>query len=203
LRNPDDNDADAPPVDYVKRVNLVLDHVMRHLDGPLRLEELARVAGFSPFHFHRVFGALMGEPLGQFVKRLRLDRALQLMAHARTRGERPRLTEIALACGFASSSDFTRAFKQRHGVPPSAFDLASWRREHRAELVSGADGHRHLLERRPPRDNSDGFVAELRDLPARTVAYIRVLDPYRGDGVREAARRLLAFAEARGLADGQ
>jgi AraC family transcriptional regulator len=203
LRNPDDNDADAPPVDYVKRVNLVLDHVMRHLDGPLRLEELARVAGFSPFHFHRVFGALMGEPLGQFVKRLRLDRALQLMAHAGTRSQRPRLTEIALACGFASSSDFTRAFKQRHGVPPSAFDLASWRREHRDELESVADGHRHLLERLPPRDNPDGFVAELRDLPARTVAYIRVLDPYRGDGVLGAARRLLAWAEERGLADGQ
>ncbi len=203
LRNPE-NDADAPPVDYIERVNLVLDHVLRHLDGPLRLEELARVAGFSPFHFHRVFAALMGEPLGQFVKRVRLDRALQLMSHAETRGDRPALTEIALDCGFASSSDFSRAFRQRHGVPPSVFDVATWRRAHRDELASLADAeHRHLLQRLPPRANPDGFVAELRDLPARTVAYIRVLDPYRGDGVLEAARRLVAWAEERGLADGQ
>jgi AraC family transcriptional regulator len=126
------------------------------------------------------------------------------MSHAETRGERPPLTEIALACGFASSSDFSRAFKQRHGVPPSVFDIATWRRAHRDELTSLADAeHRHLLERLPSRENPDGFVAELRDLPARTVAYIRVLDPYRGDGVLEAARRLLAWAEERGLADGQ
>jgi AraC family transcriptional regulator len=203
LRNPG-HDAAAPPVDYVARVNLVLDHVLRHLDGALRLPDLARVAGFSPFHFHRVFGALMGEPLGQFIKRVRLERALQLMSLAETRGERPPLTEIALACGFASSSDFSRAFKQRHGVPPSVFDIATWRRVHRDELESLADAaHRHRLQRLPPGENPDGFTTELRDLPARTVAYIRVLDPYRGDGVREAARRLEAWAEARGLADGQ
>lgn len=197
------NDAAAQPVDYVARVNLVLDHVVRHFDGPLRLEELAGVAGFSPFHFHRIFGALMGAPLGQFVRRVRLDRALQLMSLAETRGERPSLTGIALACGFASSSDFSRAFRQRHGVPPSVFDVAIWRRAHRDELEALADaGHRHRLQRLPPGENPDGFVAELVDLPARTVAYIRVLDPYRGDGVLQAARRLETWAEARGLADG-
>jgi AraC family transcriptional regulator len=203
LRNPG-KDAAAPPVDYVERVNPVLDHVVRHLDRPLRLPDLAQVAGFSPFHFHRVFAALMGEPLGQFVKRVRLDRALQLMLHADTRGERARLTDIALACGFASSSDFSRAFKQRHGVPPSVFDIATWRRAHRDELLSLADAaHCHRLQHLPPGENPDGFTVELRDLPAREVAYVRVLDPYRGDGVAQAVRRLEAWAEARGLADGQ
>ena len=201
MRNPSEPDAE-PSVDYVARVNLVLDHVVRHLDEPLRLEDLARVAGFSPFHFHRVFQALMGEPLGQFVRRVRLDRALQLMALAADRGERPRLTDVALACGFASSSDFSRAFKQRHGVPPSAFDITTWRQAHRGALEALAGDDRHRLARLPPGSNPDGFEVELVDLPARTVAYIRVLDPYRGDGVSGAVRRLEAWAEARGLADG-
>ncbi|MFM9577939.1 AraC family transcriptional regulator, partial [Streptomyces turgidiscabies] len=86
----------------------VLDHVHDHLSEPLPLERLARLAHFSPFHFHRVFRALVGEPVHAFVLRLRLQRALFRMEH----GPAGTLTQIALACGFASSSDFSRAFKQ-------------------------------------------------------------------------------------------
>ena len=79
-------------------------------------------------------------------------------------------------------------------------------REHnRAELqaVSSAPEDRHLLDRLPAGENSDGFEIQLRELPARTVAYIRVVDPFVGRRVIEAAEDLIAWAEARGLADGQ
>jgi AraC family transcriptional regulator len=182
-------------------VNRAIDCIVTQLDQPLRLEEVSRVAGFSPYHFHRVFAALMGETPGQFVKRVRLERALSLMSHAPRRS----LTDIALACGFASSSDFSRSFKQRYGVPPSRFDLAAWREERREGVhatVREVDDSVHLA-RLPAGENPDGFEVLLRDLPARTVAYVRVLDPYRGTGVIEAAERLVAWAEARGLADAQ
>jgi AraC-like DNA-binding protein len=68
---------------YVERVNLAIDHVVSHLAEPLRLEDVSRAALLSPFHFHRVFQALVGVTLAEFVKRLRLERALFLMAHAR------------------------------------------------------------------------------------------------------------------------
>ena len=100
---------------YVERVNLAIDHVVSHLGEPLRLADVARAALLSPFHFHRVFQALVGETLAEFVKRLRLERALVTMAHA----PRSSLTTIALACGFSSSSDFSRCFKQRFGRPPA------------------------------------------------------------------------------------
>ena len=79
----------------------------------------AAAAGFSSFHFHRVFKSLLGETLNQFVKRLRLERALYLMSHAPNRS----LTDVALGCGFSSSSDFSRSFKQCYGAAPSVFDL--------------------------------------------------------------------------------
>lgn len=186
---------------YVDRVNHAIDAIVTGLDQPLRLEELARTAGFSPYHFHRIFAALMGETLGQFVKRLRLERALSTMARA---PRRP-LTEVALACGFASSSDFSRSFKQRYGVPPSRFDLAAWREQNREgveETVRDA-GVCARLDKLPVGSNPDGFEVQLRELPARTVAYIRVLDPYRGTGVVDATERLIAWADQRGLADGQ
>jgi AraC family transcriptional regulator len=178
-----------------------MDHIVGHLDEPLRLGDLARVALLSPFHFHRVFQALIGATPADFVQRLRLEKALGLLAQPRP----PSLTGIALACGFSSSSDFSRCFKRRFGVPPSSFDLAAWRRAHGAELeaiVEQGSAPRRV-ERLPPRHNPDAFRVRIRELPARTVAYIRVDRPYQGDRAMKAVGRLLAWAERNGLADGQ
>jgi AraC family transcriptional regulator len=188
-------------VDYVERVNRAIDHIVRNLAQPLTLEEVSKAACFSPFHFHRVFKGLIGETLKQFVKRQRLERALYLMSHAPKRS----LTDIALDCGFSSSSDFSRSFKQRFGSSPSAFDLESFRDARRNEFErahadpSGAT----YLPRLPAGANPDGFEVRLRDLPARTVAYIRVLDPFREGVAIAAVHRLMAWATERGLQDGQ
>ena len=61
----------------------------------------------------------------------------------------------------------------------------------------------HRIESLPANENPDRFAVVLRDLPARRVVYIRVHRPYEGDAVPKATTRLLAWAEARGLADGQ
>jgi AraC family transcriptional regulator len=186
---------------YIERVNLAIDHVLNHLHEPLRLRDLSRAARLSPFHFHRVFQALVGTTPAEFVKRLRLEMALGLMARSRARS----LTSVALDCGFSSSSDFSRCFKQRFGVPPSAFDLSAWRKARGDELeatVEQAALGPHL-KRLPPRHNPDKFSVRIRDISARTVAYIRVSRPYQGDAVRRASHRLVAWAERRGLANGK
>jgi AraC family transcriptional regulator len=186
---------------YIERVNLAIDHVVNHLHEPLRLRDLARAARLSPFHFHRVFQALVGATPAEFVKRLRLEMALGLMARPRA----PALTSIALLCGFSSSSDFSRCFKQRFGVPPSAFDIKAWRRIRGDELEATVeqDAQRPRLERLPPRHNPDKFHVRIRDIAARSVAYICVSKPYQGDGVVKATERLVAWAVRHGLADGQ
>jgi AraC family transcriptional regulator len=62
-------------LEYEKRVNRVVDHVQAHLAEELSLPALARIAAFSPFHFHRVFKVTTGETLFGFIQRLRLERA--------------------------------------------------------------------------------------------------------------------------------
>ncbi len=191
----------ATTATYIERVNLAIDHVINHLHEPLRLRDLSRAARLSPFHFHRVFQALVGATPSEFVKRLRLERALGLMARSRA----PSLTSIALACGFSSSSDFSRCFKQRFDVPPSAFDIKAWCKARGDELKATVeqDAQRSRLERLPPRHNPDKFRVRIRDMSARSVAYIRVSRPYQGDAVVRAAQRLVAWAEREGLANGQ
>jgi AraC family transcriptional regulator len=187
--------------DYLERVNRAIDYIVRNLAQPLRLEDISQTACFSPCHFHRIFKTLVGETLGQFVKRLRLERALFLMSHAPKRT----LTNIALDCGFASSIDFSRSFKQHYDVAPRSFELARFRdaKREQFERVFSAQNGATRITSLPVGANPDAFAVTLRDLPARTVAYIRVFDPYREGVAQAACERLLAWAVARGLADGQ
>jgi AraC family transcriptional regulator len=191
---------------YVARVNRAIDFILQNLDQPLKLEVVAKAAGFSPFHFHRIFRLLVGESLNEFVKRVRLERALALLSRKTWATRRqPSLTDIAFECGFASSSDFSRCFKQRYGMPASQFDVASFRAKRREEWEMSVKDpqQRNLLQRLKPGKNPDGFAVGLRGLPPRTVAYIRVQNSFREGGVTGAAGRLLHWAETRGLADGQ
>lgn len=198
--------SDGKSLDYVARVNRAIDFILRNLDQSLKLEVVAKAAGFSPFHFHRIFSSLVGESLHEFVKRLRLERAIALLTQKTWAKRRPQsLTEIAFACGFDSSADFSRCFKQGYGVPPSRFDVESYRANRREEWQTAITDppHRHRLDKLARGANPDGFEVRLRRLPPRIVAYIRVLDSFREGAVPRAFERLVRWADARELGDGQ
>lgn len=193
-------------VDYKIRVNRAIDYVLKHLDKPLKLELVAEAAGFSPFHFHRIFRSMVGESLNDFIKRVRLERSVLLMSRGEWKTKQKQsLTNIAFACGFTSSSDFSRCFKQRYGIAPSQFDIKSFQDQNRDSLQSSIPDpdKRYLLDRLEPGTNPDGFEVTLRDLPARTVAYTRVPNPYRPHAVSGAAAQMIKWAEQHDLADGQ
>lgn len=176
--------------------------IVRDLAQPLSLQALSEASGFSPFHFHRIFKAIVGQTPNHFVKRLRLERALYLMAHA----PRLPLTDVALQCGFSSSSDFSRSFKLHFGQAPRRFDLKAFRDTRRADFERLLDAAPHAALQRQDLDadaNPDEFKVRLRELPARNVAYVRVFDPYREGAAAAAFARLLSWAEPRGLADRQ
>ncbi|MFZ6742609.1 helix-turn-helix domain-containing protein [Undibacterium sp. JH2W] len=101
--------------EYARRLNRVLDHIDQHLDASLELEQLAEIAHFSRFHFHRVFAAWMGETLGDYARRRRLETAAWRLCC----DMQASILDIALACGFASGEAFARAFKIRFDCTPS------------------------------------------------------------------------------------
>ncbi len=106
--------------DYRGRILRVLTHIQEHLDESLDLEELARVACFSSFHFHRIFAAMTGETLADHVRRLRLERAAMEL---RSGGKQ--VIQLALDAGYEAHEAFTRAFKAAYGVAPAAFRRAT------------------------------------------------------------------------------
>jgi AraC-like DNA-binding protein len=61
--------------DYRERIVRTLVYIQQHLDDDLELDQVAGVAAFSSFHFHRIFRGLVGETLKEYIRRLRLERA--------------------------------------------------------------------------------------------------------------------------------
>ncbi len=106
----------ATSLSYQDRLRLVLQHIEGNLDTPPSLEELSRIACFSPYHFHRIFTAMMGESVAAYVRRLLLQRAA---AHLSYSGEA--ITTVALVAGYDSLDAFTRAFRAAFGASPSVY----------------------------------------------------------------------------------
>lgn len=101
---------------YQKRILDVLIHIQNHLDDELTLEELAGIAFFSPYHFHRIFSAHTGESVQSYVRRLRLERATRDLSYT----DLP-IIEIAQRAGYDTQQSFHRAFKETYNNTPKSF----------------------------------------------------------------------------------
>ncbi len=101
---------------YERRILNVQIHIQNHLDDDLSLDELAGVACFSPYHFHRIFRGMVGESVKEYVRRLRLERTAGELMHR----QRP-VTQIALDAGYETHESFTRAFRAMFDMSPSGF----------------------------------------------------------------------------------
>jgi AraC family transcriptional regulator len=174
---------DTTTRDYRERVNRVIFHIEAHLGEPLNLEELAKVAYFSPYHFHRIFAAFTGEPLAAFIRRLRLERAAQHLLHL----DAP-VTEIALGAGYETPSAFTRAFACHFGVSPTEY-----RQRHEPISFLGA---RLLALTNLVEDVT--MTPEIRTIDPMPVLFVRRTGPYY-QAAGEAFGVLCQFAGPRGL----
>ncbi len=67
--------------DYRRRVNLVTDYVRTHLQENISIDVLSEISSFSPYHFQRVMSAFLGQTIGSFVQRTRLEKAADLLYH--------------------------------------------------------------------------------------------------------------------------
>lgn len=95
-------------------------YIQEHLDQKLSLEQIAKAASFSPFHFHRIFRAATGESLNCYIRRLRMEKAA-----GRLKYTEDRVTDIGLDSGYQTPASFSRAFRQVMGVSPHDYRSGS------------------------------------------------------------------------------
>jgi len=101
--------------DHRQRVLRAATYIVDNLSRSLTVAEVAKVAAMSEFHFHRVFAAVMGETVGEFAQRRRLEVAALMLAYQPERN----MTDIAFATGYSSSANFSKAFGLYFGCRPS------------------------------------------------------------------------------------
>jgi AraC family transcriptional regulator len=101
---------------YEEAILSTLIHIQTHLESDLNLEILAQRVGFSAYHYHRIFREIIGEPLKEYVRRLRIERAAY-----RLKISEETILQIAMDSGFKTHESFTRAFTRQFHITPNEF----------------------------------------------------------------------------------
>lgn len=177
---------------YQNRINTVIDYITDNLDKSFSLEELASVAHFSSFHFHRIFVAVVGESVNFYTNRARLEKAARLLKFSSHS-----ISAVAYECGFSSPSTFSRSFKQYFDMAPSAYrKLGDTKNRKICKELFPLDQY---LVPMPMEEKKKKFPIGIKKMPKRKVAYIRVIDSYKEGVVIRAFEKLIDWAKHRNL----
>jgi AraC family transcriptional regulator len=177
---------------YRSRINKVIDYVNNNLNKSISLEELASVAFFSPFHFHRIFVAITGETVNNFTNRIRNEKAARLLKFSKKS-----ISDISIECGFSSTSTLSRLFKQYFGISPSEYRNGGKIKNSkiRKELFPVSQYHCEMTGE----ELKNKFPVEIRQVPERKIAYIRVVDAFREGLVLDAFADMVKWAKKMNL----
>ncbi|NDW17892.1 helix-turn-helix domain-containing protein [Dysgonomonas sp. 216] len=160
--------------EYHKSINKVLDYINDHLNEKPDLDTLSQIANVSPFHFHRIFKAIIGENLGGYVQRLRLEFVARQL---RTTDDS--LDKLSEKVGYNSQQALSKAFKKHFGIPPSVY-----------KITKGEWNKYRVLDLSP----------RICKINSKHVIYIRVMDEYGStESYSEAWKKLYTYAVLSGL----
>ncbi|GHV05640.1 AraC family transcriptional regulator [Bacteroidia bacterium] len=102
--------------DYRQRVNIVIEYINNHLDAVIDLEKLAEISNFSKWHFQRMMKAYLGEPVGAYIMRVRVETAAKLLRYT----EIP-VSDIAYQVGYDVPSSLSKAFRLFYNISPNEY----------------------------------------------------------------------------------
>lgn len=103
-------------MDYYSKIQKAIDYIEDNLKEKITIEDLAKISIFSVFHFHRIFHAVVGEPVMEYIRKRRLSNAAQELLDP---GKR--ITDIAYDYFFNSHDTFTRAFRRLYNISPGEY----------------------------------------------------------------------------------
>ncbi len=103
--------GEAP--EFMKKIN---EYCKNNPDIDIDVDGLAKISGYSRYHFTRLFTAKRGIAPGAFIRELRMNRAVKSL-----QTEKVSVKEVASACGFEDTSYFCKAFRKSFGVSPAKF----------------------------------------------------------------------------------
>ncbi|AQR94575.1 AraC family transcriptional regulator [Clostridium saccharoperbutylacetonicum] len=179
--------------EYIRRIHKVQDYIEHHLGEHLSIEELSKAAGFSKFHFSRIFQGILHESLAHYVNRLRMEKALFLLAYR----EDKNMTDIAYELGYTDSAVFSRAFKNYYDNSPSEYRKEYSKNCKASFLLSE---YNKVTAKKEWEDNLFPVTGQITitNLEEKRVAYVRHTGTYEILAKEYANLMQLLFAHAKG-----
>lgn len=163
--------------EYHARINRLIEYINNHLDQEIDLNFLAEMSGFSRWHFHRVVSAFLGEPLGAFIVRMRIETAARWLRYT----DLP-VKEIAYKVGYDMPSSLSKLFRQFYGISPQQY------RNDKTFVIM-----------QPAKVKADlDLQVEIKEVPAWRAIYICRRGDYRQVDYAGTWKALLEFAYAQG-----
>ncbi|MDD2957142.1 MAG: AraC family transcriptional regulator [Lachnospiraceae bacterium] len=101
-------------MEWIEGLNAALRYMEEHLTDEIDMEELAKIAGCSSYHFQRMFTYMAGLPLSEYIRRRKMS-----LAAVELQSANAKIIDIAMKYGYSSPTAFNRAFQSIHGVAPS------------------------------------------------------------------------------------
>jgi len=178
-----------------------VDYIENNIDSELNLNTLSEIAGFSPFHFHRIFSALSGETLNNYIRRVRAEKAARYLVQY----PEMNISEISDICGYSSMPVFCRTFKDIFNVSAQEF-----RDSRHKKLSKKSQSNSNISQEKDistsdiciiePNDEKIEFMktnVEVKHMPELDVLYVRHIGAF--EKIGEAYGKLMMWAGPRGL----
>lgn len=164
--------------EYHRRINVLIEYINNHLSENIDLNRLAELSGFSRWHFHRVVSAFLGEPIGSFIMRMRVETAARLLRYT----DLP-IQEISWRIGYDAPSSLSKLFKQFYGISPNEYRINKEYIIMKPEMIM------------PDLD----IKGEVKEVPALQVIYIRLTGDYKQNDYCGTWGKLFGYVQQQGL----
>lgn len=200
--------------EYARRIGRALEFINSNLDQTIQLDDIAKASHFSVYHFHRIFHALVGETVNEYVSRKRMEKAVCRLI------KRPAssITEVAEAGGYSSSANFSKAFKHYFGLSPTQLRSGQFDRQDFLERSKKGKLYRKYGKAFNPQDLYSQFVTQsgafdpdkledilmkvrLEKLPENPIAFLTSPRGYELDSVYDTWDKINHWAALQGIDD--
>ena len=113
---------------HLEQINLALVYVHNNFDSNITAKDLAEVSGYSIFHFHRIFKAIVGQNINDYIRHIRLEKTSNILLY----NQHQTIAQIATNSGFSTATSFSFAFKKKFEMTPKEWRKSGYEKSYRS-----------------------------------------------------------------------
>ncbi len=165
--------------EYLTKLNTVVEYINNNLDKKISIATLAQISNLSPFHFHRIMKSLLGESIGNYITRTRVETATLLIRYTNLE-----IQDIAYQVGYEKPSSLNKIFKQYYNISPSEYRVNKKLKINRSII------HKTNFELEEP---------QILEIPNKEVIYIQIIGEYGNENYNKVWDELGNFVKEKKL----